>query len=508
MTSLLMRGARALLGVFLCATACAQVDGTLHNPILPGDHPDPTIIRVGASYWTASTSGNWAPEFQLYRSEDLRHWKAAGAIFPHSPAWATGDFWAPELVNDGGRILVYYVARKRDGPLCVAVATAPHPEGPYDDHGPIMCQEDGSIDPAMVRDEHGQPYLIWKEDGNSRNMPTPIWAQPLTPDLLHVTGEKTQLIANDPQTWEGGVVEAPYILRHKGWFYLFYAGNACCGVECKYAEGAARAEHLLGPWTKDPANPIIRANGVWKCPGHGTAVETPAGKDYFVYHAYPASGFAYLGRESLIDSIAWDRDGWPVVNEGRGPGTSVDEASSTGSFEDDFRGTALRSEWRWPIRHEPQVQVANGRLTLTVPADGRQSFVARTLGTPVYVASVGVDTDGGLGLIGDAQNDVVLSRDGDTLELWMGDREGKHVLWQQKVSTTGPVRLLVSSTAQGEADFSYKSAGGSWTAAGKTVELKGLLPWDSGLRVGLVASGPAGSTAEFTRFSVFDHLMK
>ena len=220
---------------------------------------------------------------------------------------------------DGGRVLVYYVARKRGGPLCVAAATAAQPSGPYEDQGPILCQPDGSIDPSFVRDENGTPYLIWKEDGNSIGKPTPIFAQPLTADLLHLTGKKTELIENEPASWEGGVVEGPYILQHAGYFYLFYAGNACCGTECHYAEGVARAKRLLGPWQKDPANPIIVPNDAWKCPGHGTAVVDPKGRTYLIYHAYPAAGTIYLGRESLLDRIDWDKDGWPVVNGAKGP---------------------------------------------------------------------------------------------------------------------------------------------------------------------------------------------
>jgi xylan 1,4-beta-xylosidase len=498
----------ALLAMMGSSVGAAQVDGTLNNPIVPGDHPDPTIIRVGKTYWTASTAGNWAPEFSLYRSNDLRHWTAAGAIFAHTPEWADRDFWAPELVYDGGRVLVYYVGHKRGGPLCVAVATATGPAGPYEDHGPIECQEDGSIDPAMVRDEHGTPYLIWKEDGNSKGAPTPIWAQPLTPDLLHVTGEKTQLIVNEPETWEGGVVEAPYVMRHKGMFYLFYAGNACCGVECKYAEGVARSEKLLGPWVKDPANPIIRPNGVWKCPGHGTAVETPEGKDYFLFHAYPAGSLAYLGRESVIDSIDWGKDGWPVVNGGRGPGTSQGEMAAS-KIVDDFKGISLSAEWKWPVGHEPLIQVAGGNLALTVPQDGRQSFVARSLLTPQYEAVVEVPADGGLGLIGDAHDDVVLYRKGDVIELWQSDRSGKHSLWKGSISAKGKVSLSVYSTTQGEAEFSYQVGDErAIMAAGKTVALKQLLPWDSGLRVGLVVDGVAGSRAAFSDFRVFDHHMQ
>jgi xylan 1,4-beta-xylosidase len=510
----MMKGFRVtgwLMGTLLWSGVClAQVDGSLSNPILPGDHPDPTIIRVGPTYWTASTAGNWAPEFSLYQSTDLHHWTAAGAIFTKTPAWADRDFWAPELVSDGGRVLVYYVARKRGGSLCVGVATARAPQGPYDDHGPIECQDDGSIDPAFVRDEHGAPYLIWKEDGNSQNKPTVIWAQPLTADLLHLTGEKKQLIENDPASWEGGVVEAPYILRHDARFYLFYAGNACCGVDCKYAEGVARADHLLGPWTKDPANPIIRANGVWKCPGHGTAVETPEGKTLFVYHAYPASGFAYLGRESVLDSVTWGKQGWPMVNQGRGPGAEAEAAAAerTPAIVDDFSGSALGDQWKWPIGHEPQIAVAGRKLTLTMPQRGWQSFVARPLLTAAYTASVGVpagaSAGAGLGLIGDAHDDVVLSREGALIELWRSDRDGKHVIWQHTLDPGATVSLRVSSAEMGTASFSYRAGDGAWMPAGLRFQLKELLPWDSGLRVGLVVDGAEGSSGRFEKFRVVE----
>src|SRR6185437_10054341 len=215
-------GARLGMALMIVLCAMAVSVARAENPVIPGDHPDPSIIRVGATYWMTSTSGDWSPQFVLYRSDDLQHWKSAGAVFPHQPEWASGSFWAPEIVSDGGRVLVYYVGRKRGGgPLCVAAATAAQPEGPYTDHGPMVCEQDGSIDPAFARDEHGKPYLIWKEDGNSQRKPTPIWTQPLTDDLVHLTGEKTQLIVNDPASWEGGVVEAPYVMRHAGYFYMF-----------------------------------------------------------------------------------------------------------------------------------------------------------------------------------------------------------------------------------------------------------------------------------------------
>ena len=60
---------------------------------------------------------------------------------------------------------------RRDGPLCIAVADAARPQGPYTDRGPLVCQDAGSIDAMPIRDENGRRYLVWKEDGNSRKLP-------------------------------------------------------------------------------------------------------------------------------------------------------------------------------------------------------------------------------------------------------------------------------------------------------------------------------------------------
>jgi xylan 1,4-beta-xylosidase len=511
------KSVRLMCLVLLVPTLASGGRALAQNPILPGDHPDPTIVRIGNTYWTASTSGDWAPEFPLYHSTDLHHWTAAGAVFPQTPEWASGNFWAPEMVSDQGRVLVYYVARKRDGPLCVAVATAAHAEGPYTDHGPLLCQPDGSIDPSFVRDEHGQPFLIWKEDGNSENKLTPIWAQPLTSDLLHLTGDKTQLLVNDPESWEGGVVEGPYIFRHAGRFYLFYAGNACCGAACHYAEGVARANHLFGPWEKDPANPIIRPNAAWKCPGHGTAVETASGKNYFLYHAYPATGTVYLGRESVLDAISWGSDGWPTINEGHGPSGGVlpgEAAAVQRPLVDEFRQRMLDPEWKWPIGRAPVFHVGDGRLTLQAAADDAPVFLGRTLMASAGVATVSVDTsggaEGGLGLIGGAKSELVLMKRGTSLELLHATSKAREVLWQTDIGRASAVWLRVSSAGNAEATFSYSLDGKQWQTAKAGVSLAGLPAWDQGLRVGLVIDGAKSTSASFTHFSLYpflpDHL--
>ena len=299
----------------LVALVLLQVS-TFSNPVVPGDFPDPSVIRVGTDYWATATTSQWAPIFPLLHSTDLVNWRMAGAVFQAPPEWSAGSYWAPEIAQDGGRFYVYYTARKKDGPLCVAVADADRPDGPYTDRGPLVCQELGSIDAAPIRDEKGRRYLVWKEDGNSRKQPTPLWAQPLSDDGLRLVGDKQAILRNEAP-WEAHLIEGPYILRRGEWFYMFYSADACCGRACNYKLGVARSRTLLGTWERYPGNPILAGNAQWKCPGHGSIVSDSSGRTFLLYHAYDASTFEFVGRQALLDEVTWDAQGlagdqrWP-----------------------------------------------------------------------------------------------------------------------------------------------------------------------------------------------------
>ena len=137
--------------------------------------------------------------------------------------------------------------------------------------------------------------MLWKEDGNSRKLPTIIWAQRLSEDGTNLLGEPRELFRNDAK-WEGAVIEGPFVVKRGDWFYIFYSGNACCGSNCDYALGVARSKALLGPWEKNPANPILAENDQWKCPGHGSIVDDAQGRYWLMYHAYDAASFVFTGR--------------------------------------------------------------------------------------------------------------------------------------------------------------------------------------------------------------------
>ena len=369
-----------ILLTFVFAIRCASA-ANYQNPVLAGDYPDPSVIRVGDEYWATATTSEWAPLFPLLRSRDLVNWEHVGNIFERRPDWAVGNFWAPELFEHKGKFYVYYVGRKRGGPLSLAVATADKPTGPWRDHGPLIGQDAGSIDAFPVVDTDGTRYLIWKEDGNSRKQPTPLWIQKLSDDGLKLVGEMKELFRNDKE-WENNLVEGPAVIRRGDYWYLFYAANACCGRACSYGQGVARAKNLLGPWEKYANNPIVLGNDKWKCPGHGTLVRDKTGRDWFLYHAYAADTFTYVGRQGVLDLVAWKDDGWPVINNGKG--VSIEFAlplpdavqQITPGFSDDFTSAKLMPQWQWPQNNEPRVSIGGGKLNLSADATRKDEFTA------------------------------------------------------------------------------------------------------------------------------------
>jgi xylan 1,4-beta-xylosidase len=482
------------------------------NPVLAGDYPDPSVTKVGDTYWATATSSNWGPTFPLLKSTDLQHWSLVGHVFPgERPAWADYYFWAPEINHDAnGKTYVFYTAHKRGGNLAVGVASADRPEGPYQDHGPLVGQPDGSIDGFPMHDEKGQPYLIWKEDGNSVQKPTPIWAQRLSADRTQLVGEKTELFRNTA-AWEGNLVEGPSVVRHGGYFYMFYAANGCCGAGCTYATGVARAKNLLGPWEKYDRNPILTKNDTWICPGHGTAIERN-GHWYLLHHAYQTGSMQYVGRQGVLSEFTWTAAGWPEFINNHGTPTAA--APAPGTVADEFASTSLAPSWEWPVEDKPEFALRGGQLQLTARPDkggatiGRPTLAANYTATTTLLnpGALPAGASAGLGALGDPNNALTVVASAGKLQV-QELRDGKtRTLAEAALPTASPaVHLRVQDQGGNRYRFAYSPDGRTWTdllPAGQTADGSFLPPWDRGVRVGVVALGPASATATFERFEL------
>ena len=465
-----------------CFNASAQ---TYTNPVIAGDFPDPSVIRVGKDYYASATTGGWAPSYPILHSRDLINWKIIGSIFETKPAWVKGDFWAPELAVDRGKFYVFYTARRDDGAgkkgtLCVAVAVSDRPDGGYVDKGALVCQDMGSIDAFFARDENEKPYLIWKEDGNDRQQPTWMYAQQLDESLTKVEGKPKKLFRNEGAGWENHVVEGADVVRRGGWFYMFYSGNACCGRGCNYALGVARSRKLLGPWEKNPKNPILAANDVWQCPGHGTIVKTPDGRDFMLYHAYRRKSEAFnIGREALLDEIQWTSDGWATINNGRGASNEA-RIPFVGTIQQKQKELVenfdlLTAAWTFPLNSPHAVRTENGFLRFRASGES-ESVAAHRTSSGDYTATTRVLFE--KLLVGESAALSAYSWRGSAVGVGVGD--GKISAWRrengknetvsaEQLPQTREIYLRMTAEDGEFYKFSYSFDNQNWRAIGEKI---------------------------------------
>jgi xylan 1,4-beta-xylosidase len=497
-------------------TAAGEI--TYQNPVLPGDFADPSVVRVGEDYWATATSSEWAPLFPLLHSTNLVDWEIRGHVFPdHLPDWAEAHFWAPEIEYEAGTYYIYYTAKKKGGNLCVGVASATNPTGPYTDLGPLVCQEVGSIDGFAIRDERGDLFLIWKEDGNSRGLPTPMWGQRMNDARTELLGEPFELFRNEPNSWEGGLVEGAYILRQGDYYYCFYSGDACCGRGCTYGVGVARATGLQGPWEKHSANPIMKQNEEWKCAGHGSVVTDPQGEHYFLYHAYSTEGGVYTGREGLLDKIHWGDDGWPYFDEGapssRAPAPHGQHTPDHLAVEENFSAAQLSQGWQWPVDRTAAFYTLatsgqEGQIVLQALPDRLGNLLAQRTTAPAYTVTTAVDKRGlqqgalaGLAAIGDQENALGISVGAESIQVWRVEQGKQETLAQVSSPAQELIQLRLVAEQGDRMALSWSADGTNWQVLTKeSLDASYLPPWDRAVRVGLTARGPAGATVAFNWF--------
>jgi arabinan endo-1,5-alpha-L-arabinosidase len=335
-----------------CATPGARDlrAGTYRNPVIDSDFPDPAVLRAADGfhyvYATQGESGGRMLNIQIARSRDLVRWERLGDALPVKPSWAsrTQDFWAPHVVAHGGLYYLYYSARPDAAladpsrGLCLAVATADRPEGPFTDSGrPLQCGEGFvNIDPMAFDDPATGRRLLYWGSGFS-----PIKVRELAPDRISFApgSPAIDLVpvvrTEDPANYRR-LVEGAWMVRHGGFYYLFFSGDNCCGPGAHYAVMVARARSATGPFETlagpdAPGGVILARRGIWVAPGHNSIVADARGNDWMLYHAVdsrnpranPASEINSR-RVMLLDRIVW-RNGWPRI-EGNGPSSGPREA--------------------------------------------------------------------------------------------------------------------------------------------------------------------------------------
>jgi xylan 1,4-beta-xylosidase len=463
-------------------------DGTFLNPIVAGDHPDPTVLKDGDDYYMTFSSFYSYPGAVIWHSRDLVNWT------PLAPALTQplGSVWAMDLIKHKGRYYIYIPANN-----AIFVIHAENIRGPWSD--PIDLKISGCIDPGHAVGEDGKRYLFL---GGIKRIA-------LADDGLSTTGPLEQVYDpwRYPADWvvEMFAPEGPKIFRRGDWFYLVTAVGGTAGPPTSHMVIVARSRSIHGPWQDCPHNPIVHTKSVdepWWSRGHATVIEGPAGDWWMIYHGYE-NGFRTLGRQTLLEPIEWTSDGWFRAKGGTLskplPKPRGGRTSSAGfALSDDFSTNKFGVQWSFfnpgpdemaRVRYQHKSLIIKGKGS-SVANCSPLTFI---VGDRSYEASVILEPSEG------AQAGVVLFYNErgfcgvgfSTKQMFTYNYAEEHG-WMRQDMATKTVHIKVTNR-NNVVTFHYSHDGTSWTQHPWQMEVSGfhhnVLGGFLSLKVGIYCAG-------------------
>lgn len=443
----------------------ALAEESFRNPILGGNHPDLSPIRVGRDFYLTHSSFDYAPGLLIWHSRDLVHWRPVAAAL-HS---YLGIVWAPYLCEHKGRFYIYFPAN-----YVIHVVHADRPEGPWSEPVSLGIR---AIDPAHIA-ENGRRFLHMaggmmaelNEDGLSVKVPPrkvfEAWPVPAPPRM------------------ECTCLEGPKVLERDGWFYLNVAEGGTAGPGTSHAVVSARSRHADGPWEDSPYNPIVRTGSRedrWLSVGHGRLIDTAEGRWYMTVHGYE-NGYRSLGRQALLLPIEWTADGWFRVPAGVNADTALPlpvPGATQQAFvdpSDDFTAPELGLQWSfWHEFDRARFTVGDGALRLK--AQGKTPRES-----PALTAAVG-----GHSYTIEADVEISEGCEAGLMLFYNPEHQTGILLSEKELAVISPVYSFKSREKghvrratlrvvndREEVDFYYRLPGQSWRRMETSVEISGM----------------------------------
>ncbi|MBC6995073.1 glycoside hydrolase family 43 protein [Neolewinella lacunae] len=483
-----------LVGVLLSAQEGAPTH--FKNPILPGFHPDPSIIRVGEDYYLVNSSFEWYPGLPIYHSKDLVNWKLIG-YGVHRPEQVeipanTKDsraLYAPTLRYHEG---TYYLIN-----TCVTCGgnfylTAKDPAGPWSD--PIWLDSRG-IDPSLFW-EDGKCYYQGHANISGEPMwpdKNGVWMQELDLATGKLVGPKKQLTHGHATNarW----TEGPHLYKINGKYVLTVAEG---GTGFQHAVTAFHSDSLWGPYLPYHSNPLLTHRHLGKdypihSTGHADLVQTQNGEWWAVTLGKRLyQGKTPLARETFLTPVEiQNEEGYPlpVFNPGHGKLLLEQERPNlpwsphpAEPVVDDF--TAQQLALHWNFLRTPYTKwytLAEGKLNVALRpemADSlhNPSLIARRIQHHTFTATVAMrfqpeKTNEAAGLIiyRNSGNHYQLLREGKEMVLYKSLKGNKQAIARR--SYPGGEVVLQAAARDGRIQFSCGPASQSLQPLGEAQDL-------------------------------------
>ena len=294
---------------------------------------DPSLIKQGKTYYVFSTgSPNGSingGNVQIRASDDLVNWRFLGTVFKETPAWITAalgstpkSLWAPDISYFNGKYHLYYSASffgSNNSLIALATNRTLDPASPD-----YEWVDEGEVIRSTVKDDWNaiDPHISFDKEGGTWLSLGSFWSGI---KLRRIDSRKGKLSATDTRLYSiaarptpqgGGAIEAPAIIRHGDYYYLFVSFDFCCrGMKSDYKIAVGRAKHITGPYLDKSGRRMEQGGGDVVLKGSdihvalgGQSVYRDGKTDRLVYHYYDRRD---NGKSKLqLAELRWTSDGW------------------------------------------------------------------------------------------------------------------------------------------------------------------------------------------------------
>ena len=310
---------------------------------------DPVMAKDGDTYYIYATGMG----IQQMTSRDRKTWTVSRQpVMTVIPAWTTDSVpgfgshvWAPDVIKWHNRWWMAYSCSTfgKNGSAIGLLSSRSLGSNMWKDEGCIVTSHErkrgadgqmmgdnwNAIDPNFVIDDNDTPWLVWGSfwDG--------IQLARLDSTMHIAKGVKPRTIArrydpnykasepNPTSKYAGtNAIEAPFIFKHGGYYYLFVSWDYCCrGAKSNYRVAVGRSKNVEGPYLDRTGKDMVNGGGAlflegdkkeWEAAGHCAAYNFD-GEDVFICHGYSAT---QNGAAILIQRpIFWTADGWPELKQ-------------------------------------------------------------------------------------------------------------------------------------------------------------------------------------------------
>ncbi|OQP57636.1 glycoside hydrolase [Niastella vici] len=278
---------------------------TYVNPVLPGDHPDPTLLKSGDDFYHCGSSFHFTPYLPVYHSKDLVHWEVISRVVPPAKAgWVqdkpSAGIWQGAITYFYGSYWIYFSASGQ------WFCKAPSPAGPWSE--PVAVKSNlvtGLLgyDNSIFVDEDGKPYMLIKNGQKVNRIQALGRDGQLTDTVINLDWINARL----QYSW----AEGPVMCKRNGYYFYFPAGDVAGG------QYVLRTRELTSDSTKwerlgNFFQPITDAHAAFRSPNHISAPFQLADGSWWTigqsYERNDNNDWSGMGRQTSLYKVIWEGD--------------------------------------------------------------------------------------------------------------------------------------------------------------------------------------------------------